>query len=161
MVCSQEVDRRHDAPIPREIARLTLTHVYPIIQLVVDDLQQANDMSMTTFFHYRNLFPYFMLETSEFFCKWCVRRRRNVSPAEHVHLLGAWVITFDSLYGLMKAMLTRSRPRNGQRMITNQLATIIRQVPTYPYFAMLTLSDSVATQILVHDRSAVIIIPVA
>jgi hypothetical protein len=121
-----------------------LTHVYPIIQLVVDNLQQANDMPMTTFFHYRDLFPYFMFKASEFFCKWCVRRRRDVSPAEHVHLLGAWVVTFDSLYGLIDAVLTRSRQSSRQRMTTHQLATIIRQVPTHPYFTMLTLSNSVA-----------------
>lgn len=43
---------------------------------------------------------------------------------------------------------------------TDQLATIVLQVPTNPYFAMLTLTDSVATKILVHDGSAVIAIPV-
>lgn len=93
-----------------------LTHVYPIIQLVVDNFQQANYMPMTTFFHYRYFFPYFMLKASEFFCEWCVRGRRDVSPAEHVHLLSAWVITFDSLYGLIDTVLTRSFQRYGQRI---------------------------------------------
>jgi len=89
-----------------------LTHVYPIIQLVIDNLQQANDMPMAAFFHYRDLFPYFMFEASEFFCEWCMRRGREVSPAKHIHLLGARIIAFDGLYGLMDTVFTRSCQRS-------------------------------------------------
>lgn len=56
---------------------------------------------MAAFFHYRNLFPNFKLETSEFFCKWCMRRSREISPAKHVHLLGTWIVALDGLYSLM------------------------------------------------------------
>jgi len=79
-----------------------LTHVNPIIELVVNNLQQTNDMQMTAFFHYRNLFPNFMFETSELFCEWRMGRSGEIPLAKHVHFLSAWINAFDSLYGLIK-----------------------------------------------------------
>ena len=78
-----------------------LTHVDSIIELIINDLEEANDVAVATFFHDGDLFAYLLFETAELVRERRMGRGREIPPAEKIHLLGAWIITFHGLYCLI------------------------------------------------------------
>lgn len=79
---------------------MMLTHVNPLVELVVNDFEETYDVSVTTFLHDSDLLADLLFETAEFVCERCMGGSGEIPPAKKIHLLGAGIVTFygfDSL----------------------------------------------------------------
>lgn len=79
---------------------MVLTHVYPLVELVINDFEETYDVSVTAFLHDGDLLADLLFETAEFVCERRMGGSGEILPAKEIHLLGAGIVTFygfDSL----------------------------------------------------------------
>ena len=60
----QEVDREESLPDSRQEVR-ELTHVNSIVELIVNNLKETDDMTVTTFFHDGDFLAYLLFEAAK------------------------------------------------------------------------------------------------
>jgi hypothetical protein len=86
------------APLYLSATKILHNHIDSIVEFIIDDLEETDDMTVTTFFHDGDFLAYFLLETAQLVGERRVRGGGEVSSTEKIHLLGARIITFHGLY---------------------------------------------------------------
>lgn len=76
------------------------THVYPLVEGVIDDLEETDDVWIAALFHDGNLFPDLVLGAAEGIGEREVRGCRDGALAELSHAIYSMVLALDGLDSL-------------------------------------------------------------
>ena len=123
---------------------------------------------MTVFHHDSDLLEDLLFRTAEFVCERCMEGSREISPVKEIHFsvqglscltasiaCGGWD-EVDAWHG--RRMMSIRMPVEWQveTGMTYHFAMIVVQLPADPYLAILAISKTMTSQILLYNWSLVI-----